>query len=168
MKTKLLKLLSAPQRSFLGGLADGAFRRLVSRGAIDPHDEDAQAWRRRQAREATAELDPQRIGWTISEAPATCFNALKSRFEALAGETGKALDTMMTPNDVRQLAHGIEVVSREIGVTAPYVQGICKRMFGRKDWQGAEEGRAVLIALKDAQRSRAKKAAAALAAAGCV
>ena len=163
---RLTAPLTAPQRSFLGLLADGARRMLIERGAIDERDETAKAWRHREAREATKDLDPQRIGWTISEAPKQAFDALKARFEMLSGASGKALETLSGPsNDVRQLSHQIAVLAREIGVNDAYIGGIANRMFGRRDWRGAEEGRAILIALKQAQRTRAAKA---LAAAGCV
>lgn len=144
--------LTAPQRSFLGGLADGARRMLISRGAIDEHDETAKQWRHRESREATRDLDPKGIGWTISEAPKLAFDALKARFEMLSGQAGKALETLSGSNDVRQLTHNIATTARECGVSDSYVAGICRRMFGRDDWRGTKEGGAVLIALKNKLR----------------
>lgn len=169
---RMVKLLTNPQRSFLGGLADGAFRLMVSRGAIDPHDESAKAWRQRHSREATAKLDPQGIGWSISEAPAFCFDEIKARFEALAGETDKALETLTgSPNDIRQMAHNISVAAKACGVGGAYIAGICKRQSRdtRTTWNTLDEGKAVLSALNKHAQSLAKKArAASLAAAGAV
>jgi hypothetical protein len=172
MSAKPVKLLTNAQRSFLGGLADGAHRLMVSRGAIDPHEESCTPWRRRHAREATADLHPQAIGWTISEAPAFCFDALKARFEALAGQTDKALETLTgTPNDIRQMAHNISVVAKACGVGDAYIAGICKRQSrgARNGWTTLSEGKAVLTALTKHAASQAKKAKAThLAAAGAV
>lgn len=164
-----LRSLTKPQRAFLGLLADGARRRLIQHGAIDAHDESADDWRRREAREATKDLDPQGHGWKISEAPAHAFDALKAHFEVLSGKSREALDTLTGPsNDTRQLTHLIDVQTKACGVTAGYVQGICKRMFGgRTTWQTAHEGKAVLAALKQAAR-RKRQSAEALAAAAVV
>lgn len=154
-----MKLLTAPQRSFLGGLADGAYRMLTSRGAISPHEESAKDWRHREARAATSDLDPEGKGWKISEAPKSAFDSLKAHFEMLSGRSGDALETLTGPsNDLRNLSHLIGVQMKACGVTAAYMQGICKRMFGRSDWSTASEGKAVLTALKNKSRAIAAKA----------
>jgi len=172
MISKPVKLLTNPQRSFLGGLAAGASRLMVTSGAIDPHEESCTPWRRRHAREATADLHPQAVGWTISEAPGFCFDALKARFEALAGQTDKALETLTgTPNDIRQMAHNISVAAKACGVGEAYIAGICKRQSrgARTGWTTLSEGKAVLSALTKHAAAQARKARAeSLAAAGAV
>lgn len=169
---RITKTLTSPQRSFLGGLADGARRILIDRGAIEAHDETAKDWRHRETREATKPLDPQGLGWTISEAPAYAFDAIKAHFEMLSGRAEKAMETLMSdPNEMRQMAHAISVAARECGVGENYISGICKRQSrGRRTtWRNVQEGKAVLIALKQHAACKAFRAAAEpLAAAGAV
>ena len=164
--------LTNPQRSFLGGLADGARRMLIERGAIDEHDETAKEWRHREAREATKKLDPEGKGWTISEAPKHAFDELKARFEMLSGQAGKALETLSGPsNDMRNMAHEIEKARKACGVHPNYIVGICRRQSkgARDTWTNVEQGKAVLVALNKHAESLAKKAQReALASAGCV
>jgi len=139
MKTLKFTPLTPKQRSMLGQLAKRAWKKQHDSGAID---EDETTWRHREAMEATS-------GFKISEAPKRCFDALKAHFETMAGDAGKAFETLTGPdNETRQLAHEIGVAAKACGVTAGYVAGICRRMFGCDSWSGAEQGRAVLIALK--------------------
>lgn len=163
--------LTGPQRSYLGRFAESTRRMLIERGAIEAHEETAKEWRHREAREATKDLDPQGIGWTISEAPKQAFDALKARFEMLSGQAGKALETLSGPsNDMRTLAHEIDKAAKTCGVGSGYIAGICKRQSGgtRTTWTTPAEGKAVLVALTKHAASLAKKAQAeALASAGC-
>lgn len=169
---RMTKTLTKPQRAFLGGLADGARRLLIKHGAIEAHEETAKEWRHRETRAATKPLDPQGAGWTISEAPAFAFDAIKAHFEMLSGQSDKALETLMSdPNEMRQMAHAISVAARECGVGENYIGGICKRQSRgqRNTWRTVEEGKAVLIALKKHAESKARRAGAEpLAAAGAV
>lgn len=136
--------LTLKQRSYLGILARNAFKKLMSAHALDD-DMNEKEWRHTEAIEA--------CGHTISEAPKSAFDALELRFLTLAGQTKQAFDKATQPgNDLRQLTHNIAVAAKACGVGEAYVQGICKRMFGRPDWQGPREGQAVLIALKQKAR----------------
>lgn len=168
---RMTRTLTGPQRAYLGRFAESTRRMLIERGAIDEHEETPKEWRHREAREATKDLDPQGIGWTISEAPKQAFDALKARFEMLSGQAGKALETLSGPsNDMRNLAHEINKAAKACGVGPGYIAGICKRQSGgtRTTWTTPAEGKAVLVALTKHAAALAKKAQAeALAAAGC-
>jgi len=148
MKPVKFTPLTPKQRSMLGQLAKRAWKKQHDSGAID---EEETKWRHREALE--------RCGFIISEAPKRCFDDLKSHFETMAGDAGKAFETLTGPdNETRQLTHEIGVAAKACGVTAGYVAGICRRMFGCDSWSGAEQGRAVLIALKKKARGTRQEA----------
>ena len=165
---RMVKLLTNPQRSFLGGLADGAFRLMVSRGPL------IRTMRARRhggsaSREATAKLDPQGIGWSISEAPAFCFDEIKARFEALAGETDKALETLTgSPTTSARWRTTSAWPPKACGVGGAYIAGICKRQS--RDTHDLEHARRRQSRAQRPQQTRAvpgqKARAASLAAAG--
>jgi hypothetical protein len=142
--------LTPKQRGYLAQLAKQAHTYLTGKGAID---EPFDAWRRREAMEASS-------GFTISEAPRRCFDDLEQHFLTLAGKTGKALERALGPdNDMRNLEQQISVAARTAGVHPAYVQGICKRMFGADTWSNARQAKAVLIALTNKARKNSKEAA---------
>lgn len=145
MSARKFKPLTPKQRGYLAQLAKQAYNKLTGAGAID---EDFDLWRKQEAMEATN-------GFSISTAPSRCFDALEQRFLMLAGNTSKALERALGPeNDMRQLAHEIGVAQRSAGVTPSYVSGICKRMFGADTWGNASQAKAVLTALKKKARSQ--------------
>jgi hypothetical protein len=151
--TRAFRPLSPKQRSYIGGLADSTRRMLIARGAIEAADETAQAWRHRECREATRQRDPQGMGWTISEAPASAFDDLLAHFQALGGHADKALATLTgDSNEMRQMSHNIGIAAKACGVGENYIAGICRRMFRRDSWITPAEGKKVLIALTDKAR----------------
>jgi hypothetical protein len=153
LRTRAFRPLSPKQRSYLGGLADSTRRMLIARGAIEAGDETAKDWRHRESREATKQRDPQAIGWTISEAPASAFDDLLAHFQALSGHADKALATLTgDSNEMRQMTHNIAIAAKACGVGENYVAGICRRMFGVATWKTWNEGQKVLIALTDKAR----------------
>jgi len=144
------KPLTPKQRGYLARLAKKAHDYLTGKGAID---EPFDAWRKREAMEASN-------GFTISEAPRRAFDDLEQHFLALGGQSAKALERALGPeNDMRQLAHAIAVAQRQAAVTPAYVQGICKRMFGADTWGNARQAKAVLIALRNKVRKSQEDAA---------
>ena len=146
MSAKRFIPLTPKQRGYLAQLAKAAHTRLLDSGAID--DADFDHWRKHEAMDATS-------GFTISEAPKRCFDALETRFLTLSGQAKQAFERNLGPdNDMRQVAHNITVAARTAGVTAAYISGICQRMFGRTEWKTAAEGKAVLIALKQHARRK--------------
>jgi hypothetical protein len=146
-----MKLLSSRQRAHLSILARTAYNRASAGGALH---EDFNQWRHAEARSATVELDTElREGFTISQCPAKAFDALKAHFEAMAGDAGKAFDTLTGPeNDLRQLLHVIGTTGRAKGLHASYAAGICRRMFGHDEPTNTTEARAVLAALVKAKK----------------
>lgn len=143
------KLLTAKQRTYLATLAREGWKRT---GAGD--DESFDDWRHRQCADCLNDTSA-----SLSTATAAQFDALLLHFKILAGKATLE-DTAENANELRQLAHAIFITAKEAGVTEGYVAGICKRMFHRSTWSGAEEGRKVLNALRY-HRDRVKKGAAA-------
>lgn len=147
--------LTLPQRVYLGRLATEAYSYLSRMGAIDGEKE--KDWRHREAREATKDADPDRQGWSISEAPRSAFKDLETRFLLLGGKTARAVENAFGPdNDERQFTHLIGVAARTLGVGDSYVAGIARNMFHRPTWSGAAEGLKVLTALKKAIARQSK------------
>lgn len=150
MSARRPKLLSTSQRSTLAAVAREAFKRL-SPGLGESFDE----FRHFEARAVTRKLrNAPPDGWTISEAPASAFNAIFAHFKALKGDLDVALDYHLGPSsEMRNHLHNITVAERAAGVTPGYTASICRRMFGEATPQNEAQARAVLTALrKKAQR----------------
>lgn len=114
---KTIKLLSSPQCAMLGRMAKDAWRKHHDAGATDEPEKE---WRHREARAATAtKARPQ--GWTISEAPASCFDALYAHFLAMQGHTGRAYEIHMGPgNEERRQRYKIRELAKELNLPAGY------------------------------------------------
>lgn len=153
MKNKAQKPLTATQRATLSAVAAEAFKRL-QQGLSETFDQ----FRRSEARSITRALPgAPAAGWSISEAPASSFNALFSHFKALKGDSDVALDYQLGPSsEMRNLLHNITIAERAASVKPAYTAAICRRMFGVDAPADDRQALAILTALKNKARQDEK------------
>ena len=143
---KKAKPLSASQRSTLSAIAHEAYKAL-RQGLSETFDE----FRRTESRIATRRMKNAPPGaWTISEAPASAFDAIFDHFKTLKGDVGEVYDRQLqgVTSEMRNHLHNITVAERAAGVKPAYTQAICRRMYGVDEPTNEQQALAILAALK--------------------
>lgn len=147
---KKAKLLSASQRSTLSAIAHEAYN-VLRQGLSETFDE----FRRTESRIATRRMkNAPPEAWTISEAPASAFDAIFDHFKALKGQVGEVYDRQIrgVTSEMRNHLHNITVAERAAGVKPAYTQAICRRMYGVDEPTNEQQALAIIAALKKKAR----------------